>query len=41
MSQWDGLLHFHFKEDPEKWDDDKYFKKIAQLSWIFENGKNG
>jgi hypothetical protein len=33
-------LHFYFKEDPEKWDDEKFARKYAQLNWILTTGKN-
>ncbi|BAQ92549.1 hypothetical protein [uncultured Mediterranean phage uvMED] len=34
--QWDALLRFHFKINPNELADDEYFKMAAQLKWVIE-----
>ena len=40
-AQWDALLRYHFKVDPDGLDDDQYFKLVASLEWVIrmENEK--
>ena len=36
MRQWSALILFYFKEDTDEMDDDKFAKRIAQLSYVLK-----
>lgn len=39
--QWDAMLRYHFKVNPDELEDKDYFKLIASLEWVIrmENEK--
>lgn len=38
--QWDALLRFHLKVDPDKLDDKQYFNLVAGLEWVIKQENN-